>query len=236
VNQAQTVKKTAVARHGTVDLAGALQCLDEGRALIVPVPHPLTSLLMTRHPQEARNATGDATVQLSLALGSRSAMDVLAPYVQLSGRAHAIAGRLLSHNGLRVRMPLRPGRVPPRWLQPAVHDGQLVVQGVPWPTMQQLLSADHPVYCADARRRGGTPVSDTASAILLFPLNVSVLGYRSLYGGAATMPQVARRVPTVVELAEDGTLKLYSSGAHDHFTSDKDLYLADLHALCTATL
>ncbi|MET8536616.1 hypothetical protein ABZV67_33365 [Streptomyces sp. NPDC005065] len=45
--------------HGTVDLAGAQRCIEEGRALVVPAPYPLTSFLMATRPDAARNATGD---------------------------------------------------------------------------------------------------------------------------------------------------------------------------------
>ncbi|MCC8339028.1 hypothetical protein LMJ38_24230 [Streptomyces sp. R1] len=219
--------------HGTVDLAGARRCLDEGRALVVPAPSPLTSFVVATHAAAVRNAVGGGQARLALAMPPQGALGVLGPFLRLSGPGWTVAARLMGEGGLTVAMPLRSRQRLPDWIVNVVWRGCVMVQSVPWPALQQVLPAQQPIFCAEARRRGAPAVRDTARAILDFPLNVSVLGRRTLYGpGADTVPGPGCR-PTVVALTGKGGVSLVSSGAQDQGADSRQRYLADLRARCT---
>ncbi|MFE5029837.1 hypothetical protein ACFRAO_42780 [Streptomyces sp. NPDC056656] len=202
--------------------------------MIVPTPYPLTSFLLTAQPSTARSATGDRALELSLVLESWEAS--LVSHFELSDHACRIADRLLNRSSLRVALPPRRRSALPDWVLPALHGTRVVAQGIPWASARELLPRGEPVYCAEARRRGAQPVTDTVRAILDFPLSVSVLGHRSLYGlDEASDPELgapARQAPTVVALDAEGTLTLLASGAHDHHVGDKRRFVSELHAWC----
>ncbi|MEW2166944.1 hypothetical protein AB0912_28660 [Streptomyces sp. NPDC007084] len=237
MNQKEADWWPAGSRYGTVDLDGARRSLRRGQALVLPTPHPLTGFLVTADPYVTWKLTGNWMEPLALLVKSFEA--TLREHVELDGFARDVARRLLAFSSLRVVLPLANGGDHPFWMSPAVRETHVWAQGVPWDAARRLLTGDVPLYCAEARRPGGRPVTRTRRAILEFPLTVSVLGHRTLYGldeSADPVLDAERSAPTAVAVTPDGALRLVTSGAHDRHADDKVRWLSDLGAWCVGEM
>lgn len=191
-----------------------------GGAVVLPNPHPLTSVVVATAPEVVNTAKGrpaDQSVALWIVDDERWAE--LAPFVALDGPARELARRLLVDELVTLLVPVRAH---PSWVAPATRDGKALLFGARWTPLEPVFRGVGRLHVSSANRTGHAPVASPAQAREMFPGDVHVL---DLDDGR---PVEGRRATTTLELRADSSLAHVRHGAQDHAHGGPSAYLAHL--------
>jgi tRNA A37 threonylcarbamoyladenosine synthetase subunit TsaC/SUA5/YrdC len=201
-------------------LAEAREVLRGGGAVVLPNPHPLTSVVAATAPEVVNGAKGrpaDQSVALWIVDDERWAE--FAVHTALDAPARDLARRLLVEELVTLLVPV--GEHPP-WIAPATRDGKTLLFGARWTALRPVFDGVGRLHVSSANRTGQAPVASAAQAREVFPADVHVL---DLDDGR---PAAGRRATTTLQLRADRSLTHVRDGAQDHVHGGPSAYLAHL--------
>jgi tRNA A37 threonylcarbamoyladenosine synthetase subunit TsaC/SUA5/YrdC len=204
----------------TAAVGAAADALRAGSAVVLPNPHPLTSVVAATAPDVVNTAKGRPADQaVALWLADDDHWADFARILDLDPGTRALARDLLVREHLTLLLPLADV---PDWVGPAARDGHALVFGACWAPLRPVLTAAGRLHVSSANRTGHPPVSSAARAREVFPPEVHVL---DLSDG---LPAADRRATTTLRVGRGGTLAHTRSGAQDHAHGGPEAYLAHL--------
>ncbi|MCG8920685.1 hypothetical protein L6E12_33485 [Actinokineospora sp. PR83] len=201
-------------------LTGARDVLRGGGAVVLPNPHPLTSVVAATSPDAVNTAKGrpaDQAVALWIVDDHRWAE--FAPHTALDDPARELACTLLVEELVTLLVPVTAH---PAWIAPATRGGKTLLFGARWTPLTPVFDGIDVLHVSSANRTGHPPVASAAQARETFADHVHVL---DLDDGR---PTEDRRATTTLELRPDRTLTHIRHGAQDHAHGGPDAYLAHL--------
>ncbi|CAL9593713.1 hypothetical protein SUDANB145_05278 [Streptomyces sp. enrichment culture] len=216
------------ADRAPVSLTEAGQALDDGAAVVLPNPAPLTHVVTARRARtvnEAKGRPGDQPV--ALWAHHPDTLSALDDVWKLGPEQSATARWLLTREHLTVLVPVHDGAGTPSWAAPAVKDGWMLLFGARWQPLRPLLDRSPLLYVSSANRTGRPPVATTADALATFPAGVAVLAVPDADAPSPAADGRERHATTTVRLHTDGRTELHRHGAQDRHHTGPD-YLADL--------
>jgi tRNA A37 threonylcarbamoyladenosine synthetase subunit TsaC/SUA5/YrdC len=207
-------------------LEEACLALDEGRAVVVPNPSPMTYGIVATNPYAVnalKHRPPDQNVAVSLH-NAREWRDV-APSLDLPAELLPRVGALLRLR-LSLLVPLRASVPHPDWINPAVRDGYLAMFSGWWAPLARLWDEFPRLYGSSANRTGQSPAASAAEAVAMVGTAAPVVNadaFRDLGR--------AHAASSMVRVAPDGELCLYRRGANDAASGlDPEAYLRHLAA------
>ncbi|MCM3920689.1 hypothetical protein ND748_03225 [Frankia sp. AiPs1] len=206
------------------DLQPVRAALLAGSAAVVPNPPPLTYVVVATSPGSVNTAKGRPHDQEVAAwIRDDPAFRELAAVLVLDPPALGLAYRLLVEELVTLLVPLRPDRVLPAWIAPAVRAGYALLFGARWAPLLPLLAPFDVLYVSSANRTGQHPASRARDAVAMFGAGIPVL---DADGWPGAEPRQA--ATTMLRLRSDGGLDLVRGGAQDAGFASPAAYLAHL--------
>ncbi|WP_084713449.1 hypothetical protein [Streptacidiphilus rugosus] len=214
----------------TGDPAVVRRALDEGRAVVLPNPAPLTCVVTATRPAAVNTAKGRPDDQaVALWAHHPDTLHRLAGLLDLGPAEFGAARRLLGEHLVTLLVPLRQPGGAPDWLAPATRGGWTLLFGARPRPLVPLLDTFPLLYVSSANRTGHPPAPTPEAAVGMFGPGVTVLVGTD--EPSPTRPE-ERRATTTVRLHPDGRLELHRHGAQDHAFADPGAYLAHLREVC----
>ncbi|MBP2471324.1 tRNA A37 threonylcarbamoyladenosine synthetase subunit TsaC/SUA5/YrdC [Crossiella equi] len=204
-------------RHVT-GLADVEAALARGEAVVLPNPHPLTSVVAATTAGVVNTAKGRPSDQaVALWLAEDGPWQELAAVLDLGEQGVACARHLLVEERITALLPVTAAA--PAWVREAARDGFVLVFGSCWEPLRPLLS--RPLRVSSANRTGQVPVANAAAARAVFPPEVHVLA------DGDGLPATGRHATTTLRITRAGLTHI-RPGAQCHAHGGAEAYLAHL--------
>lgn len=176
----------------------------------MPNPSPMTYGVVATTAR-AVNALKGRPLEQSVAVSLHDAAEWRRVATVLDVAADTLA-RIEAMLALRLSLlvPLRADGGHPEWVTPAVHDGYLAMFDARWSPTAPLWDGYARLYGSSANRTGGPPASSAREAIDTF-------GGDTVVVDGDDLRDLGRHhaASTMVQVAPNGALRLYRSGAQD---------------------
>ncbi|MCG8917179.1 hypothetical protein L6E12_15440 [Actinokineospora sp. PR83] len=201
-------------------LTEAREVLRAGGAVVLPNPHPLTSVVAATTPQAVNAAKGRPVEQsVALWITDDERWAEFAPHAALDDPTRDLACTLLVEELVTLLVPVDTH---PSWIAPATRDGKTLLFGARWAPLAPVFGGVRGLHVSSANRTGQAPVASATQARQVFGEHVHVL---DLHDG---LPAEGRRATTTLELRADRTLTHIRAGAQDHTHGGPSAYLDHL--------
>ncbi|MGW2562276.1 hypothetical protein ACWCXB_24065 [Streptomyces sp. NPDC001514] len=203
--------------NGTVDVGQALRHLQGGRAVVLPSPAPLASVVAATRAHVVNQALGrPLSFPTVLWLHHAEIRAELRPMLDLTAQGRRVLDRLLSVGNVILSVPVR--RRHAEWIEPALKDGRVHVFGLCWQVLRPVIDPLRVLFVDHAERGGRPPAGCAAEAIRMFPLSVPVLGTAGLDAGPLELGVPdgdlgQRLIPATVRLNSVGQASLHGGGS-----------------------
>jgi L-threonylcarbamoyladenylate synthase len=221
---AETTETPATRAGARAALAGAAAALRSGAAVVLPNPHPLTSVVAAGAPDVVNRAKGRPADQaVALWLVEDEHWDEFAPALDLDADTRELARTLLVRERLTLLLPLTAARLPD-WARPATRDDQALVFGACWEPLRPVLAGAGRLHVSSANRTGQPPAATAEQARAMFPPAVHVLD------AGDELPAEGRRATTTLRVSRGRTVAHTRAGAQDHAHGGPAAYLDHLGA------
>ncbi|MDP9831054.1 hypothetical protein [Kineosporia succinea] len=195
-----------------VEPARARELLEQGQAVVLPNPSPLTCVVAATSPAVVNAAKGRPERQNVAVWGlDDDFWSLLRPFIDLPDTPFAFD--LLRRHPVTALLPVR-GPLP-RWAEPAVRDRQILLFGTRWEPVAEAVAGFGHLYVSSANRTGRPPAATAAQAREMFGDRCAIVD-RDVHHS----PHLTHRATTMVRIAPDGSVHLARSGATDEVVTD----------------
>lgn len=193
--------------------------LDDGAAVVLPMPMPLPYAVVGKETAAVNRAKGRPADQpCGVAVAD---FDSVTPFLRLDQELLAFARWLMADQLINLLLPLAAD--PPGWTEPSTSAGRFAIMLGWLPALRPLLEDRDHLYVSSANLTGGSVAVTAASAEQSLGADHLVLD-----GDQLRQPRGESGSAAILSIEPDGAVQLVRSGVQNLGRDDHQVFVAEL--------